>query len=178
MAAVFAEEERVRSVLEPYADSVSIAAINGPKHVVVSGAADAVRAVLKDLESQGITTQSLAVSHAFHSPLMEPMLDAFAKGPRRRFATLRRASRCLEPDGRICQGRRDRERGLLVPAFARARSGFRPASRRFTKKDSGFCSKSAPTRRSRAMGKRCFAGGTKAHGFPRSKKGGKTGARF
>ena len=79
MAAVFAEEERVRSVLVPYADSVSIAAINGPKHVVVSGAADAVRAALKDFESQGITTQSLAVSHAFHSQLMEPMLDAFAK---------------------------------------------------------------------------------------------------
>ena len=79
MAAVFTEEERVRSVLVPYADSVSIAAINGPIHVVVSGAADAVAAALKDFEAQGITTQSLAVSHAFHSQLMEPMLDAFAK---------------------------------------------------------------------------------------------------
>ena len=88
MAAVFAEEERVRSVLVPYADSVSIAAINGPKHVVVSGAANAVADALRDFESQRITTQSLAVSHAFHSQLMEPMLDAFAKTA----ATVRYAS--------------------------------------------------------------------------------------
>ena len=60
-------------------ESVSIAAINGLKHVVVSGATIAVGAALKDLEAQGITTQSLAVSRAFHSPLMEPMLTAFAK---------------------------------------------------------------------------------------------------
>jgi acyl transferase domain-containing protein/NADPH:quinone reductase-like Zn-dependent oxidoreductase/NAD(P)-dependent dehydrogenase (short-subunit alcohol dehydrogenase family)/SAM-dependent methyltransferase len=78
MAALFAEEERVRVALLPYADDVSIAAINGPKHVVISGAKDAVGALLKDVESQGIMGQTLAVSHAFHSQLIEPMLDAFA----------------------------------------------------------------------------------------------------
>jgi acyl transferase domain-containing protein/acyl carrier protein len=58
----------------PYlSDDVSIAAVNGPAAVVVSGAEDAVLALAARFER----TTRLAVSHAFHSPMMTPMLDEF-----------------------------------------------------------------------------------------------------
>nr|BBH90792.1 hypothetical protein KTC_55430 [Thermosporothrix sp. COM3] len=82
MAAVFAASERVTAVLKPY-QKVSLSAINGPRNTVISGASTEVQAVVKALEAEGITVHPLTVSHAFHSPLMEPMLDAFeqvAKG--------------------------------------------------------------------------------------------------
>jgi myxalamid-type polyketide synthase MxaB len=53
---------------------VSIAAINAPQHVVISGEAAAVSSVLSRLARSGVTHVQLRVSHAFHSPLMEPML--------------------------------------------------------------------------------------------------------
>ncbi|GAA2460880.1 hypothetical protein GCM10010421_62950 [Streptomyces glaucus] len=71
MAAVEAAEDEVRPLLT---DGVSLAAVNGPAAVVVSGAEDAVRRVLAAL---GRRHTRLAVSHAFHSPLVEPMLDDF-----------------------------------------------------------------------------------------------------
>ncbi|MBX7255252.1 MAG: SDR family NAD(P)-dependent oxidoreductase [Candidatus Hydrogenedentes bacterium] len=77
MAAVMSDRDTVAAVLEPYRDRVSIAAANGPKNTVVSGAGDSVDAVLKALEEKGIANRKLVVSHAFHSPLMEPMLDEF-----------------------------------------------------------------------------------------------------
>jgi len=77
MAVAFADEARVAEVLTPFLEQVSIAAVNGPDHTVISGARQAVRTVLKNLESAGIRTQFLNISHAFHSPLMEPILDAF-----------------------------------------------------------------------------------------------------
>ncbi|NEO43321.1 MAG: type I polyketide synthase [Moorea sp. SIO4A3] len=57
--------------------SVSIAAINGPQSVVISGEAEKVKYLLQTLEAGGIQTKQLQVSHAFHSPLMEPMLAEF-----------------------------------------------------------------------------------------------------
>jgi acyl transferase domain-containing protein/NADPH:quinone reductase-like Zn-dependent oxidoreductase len=77
MAAVFADEPTVAAAVAPHAGRVSIAAVNAPRNVVVSGDADALREILAELARRGIQAKPLRVSHAFHSPLMEPMLDAF-----------------------------------------------------------------------------------------------------
>ncbi|MGV9547814.1 type I polyketide synthase, partial [Streptomyces ardesiacus] len=72
MAAVAATEDEIRPLLT---DDVSLAAVNGASSVVVSGTADAVRAVA----GQFARSTPLRVSHAFHSALMEPMLDEFRR---------------------------------------------------------------------------------------------------
>ncbi len=77
MAVVFASAERVAAAIVPYSTQVSIAALNGPNNVVISGERAALQAVQQNLAAEGIVTRPLVVSHAFHSPLMEPMLDKF-----------------------------------------------------------------------------------------------------
>ncbi|MDL2081658.1 SDR family NAD(P)-dependent oxidoreductase [Streptomyces sp. GXMU-J15] len=76
MAAVQADEDEV---LPHLTDRVGIAAVNGPRSVVVSGAADAVEAVAAHFRAQDRKVTPLRVSHAFHSPLMEPMLAEFRR---------------------------------------------------------------------------------------------------
>ncbi len=73
MVALQATEDEVTPLLTA---QVSIAAINGPDSVVLSGTEDAVQAIVK--EFSGRKSAKLKVSHAFHSPLMEPMLAEFA----------------------------------------------------------------------------------------------------
>ncbi|MEV6607324.1 type I polyketide synthase [Kutzneria sp. NPDC051319] len=58
-------------------DGMGIAAVNGPQSVVISGDEEAVLAVQAEFEALGRKTSRLKVSHAFHSLLMEPMLDEF-----------------------------------------------------------------------------------------------------
>lgn len=77
MAVVFSSIEDINPVIAPYKDYISIAAVNGPQNVVISGGRNTVQSALDDLKSQGVRTQSLNVSHAFHSPLMEPILEKF-----------------------------------------------------------------------------------------------------
>ncbi|MEU8188980.1 SDR family NAD(P)-dependent oxidoreductase, partial [Micromonospora carbonacea] len=77
MLAVAAAEADVRASIEGLTDRLGIAAVNGPTAVVVSGAADALDAVEADWRNRGVRTRRLRVSHAFHSPLMEPMLAGF-----------------------------------------------------------------------------------------------------
>ncbi|MER5809046.1 SDR family NAD(P)-dependent oxidoreductase [Streptomyces sp. NPDC002033] len=67
----------LRALPEQHRRQVTIAAVNSPSAVVVSGAADAVDQVAEAASRAGRRHRRLQVSHAFHSPLMEPMLDAF-----------------------------------------------------------------------------------------------------
>ncbi|MFB7977703.1 SDR family NAD(P)-dependent oxidoreductase [Streptomyces vinaceus] len=74
MAAIEATEEE----LLPYvSDTVGIAAINSPRSIVVSGAEEAVEAITEEFGGRGRKTTRLRVSHAFHSPLVEPALAEF-----------------------------------------------------------------------------------------------------
>jgi malonyl CoA-acyl carrier protein transacylase len=78
MVSLIASEEQVRQIIAPLGNRVSIAAINSPESVVISGASEDIRSICKKLELQGVKTKQLQVSHAFHSPLMTPMLQEFA----------------------------------------------------------------------------------------------------
>ncbi|WP_249039727.1 non-ribosomal peptide synthetase/type I polyketide synthase [Archangium gephyra] len=79
MAALLAPASRVAAALEPYAGVLDIAAFNGPESTVISGRKEALDAVVATLEAEGVRSQPLRVSHAFHSPLMEPMLDGLER---------------------------------------------------------------------------------------------------
>ena len=79
MAAIFEEEALVSAAIRPYLDSVAIAAVNGPQNIVISGERQAVQIVLDGLGAQGVRSKILPVSHAFHSPLMEPILAEFER---------------------------------------------------------------------------------------------------
>nr|MDP9360664.1 SDR family NAD(P)-dependent oxidoreductase [Acidobacteriota bacterium] len=79
MAVVLADEQRVADLIGNRWNEVAIAAVNGPRNVVISGKHDAIGEVLARMKSAGIASTPLKVSHAFHSPLMEPMLSSFAE---------------------------------------------------------------------------------------------------
>lgn len=71
MLAVYASVEEIEPIVAEHAD-VSIAAINGDRSIVIAGAPSSVHAIEKGLE---VPSERLTVSRAFHSPLMEPMLE-------------------------------------------------------------------------------------------------------
>ncbi|NER00875.1 MAG: acyltransferase domain-containing protein, partial [Cyanothece sp. SIO2G6] len=94
MAVVKANVEQLRALLEsfnltvnPTIDSTvailpaeqrcAIAAVNGPQNVVLSGEAEQLDQIIQQLTEMGIKTTRLDVSHAFHSPLVEPILEPF-----------------------------------------------------------------------------------------------------
>ncbi|MEM9505692.1 MAG: acyltransferase domain-containing protein, partial [Cyanobacteria bacterium P01_E01_bin.43] len=76
MVAVFASATTLQPLLQ---GDLTIAADNGPESQVVSGSEDAIATLCTHLAQAGIETRSLAVSHAFHSPLMQPMMADFRK---------------------------------------------------------------------------------------------------
>ncbi|WP_307784512.1 SDR family NAD(P)-dependent oxidoreductase [Streptomyces sp. S-9] len=79
MIAVEAAEDEVLPLLNGREAEVSVAAVNGPKAVVLAGTETAVTDIAEELAAQGSRTSRLRVSHAFHSPLMEPMLADFRR---------------------------------------------------------------------------------------------------
>jgi acyl transferase domain-containing protein/acyl-CoA synthetase (AMP-forming)/AMP-acid ligase II/acyl carrier protein len=82
MAVIFADQSRVVNALAGFSEQVSLAAVNGPQNTVISGKSEVVKAIVQRLEADGVITHSMVVSHAFHSPLMEPMLAAFEQTAR------------------------------------------------------------------------------------------------
>ncbi|WP_449418332.1 alpha/beta fold hydrolase [Phormidium nigroviride] len=77
MVAILANAELVKAAIAPYQLNVVISAINSPQETVISGTSEAISAVLSDLQPQKLWTHKLTVSHAFHSPLMAPILNDF-----------------------------------------------------------------------------------------------------
>ncbi|MDF5712720.1 MAG: beta-ketoacyl synthase N-terminal-like domain-containing protein [Rhizonema sp. NSF051] len=77
MVAVFADIAAILAVAEIDEQKVAIAALNGPRNTVISGETQAVQTICNTLELAGIRTKKLQTSHAFHSPLMEPILAEF-----------------------------------------------------------------------------------------------------
>ncbi len=78
MLAVFAEQARVVPSLAAH-PRVSVAAINGPRNTVISGDETSIEAIARELAAAGIESRRLNVSHAFHSPLMQPMVAQFER---------------------------------------------------------------------------------------------------
>ncbi|MGW0551750.1 type I polyketide synthase, partial [Streptomyces altiplanensis] len=79
MISLEAAEDEVLPLLEGHEDEVSVAAVNGPASLVIAGVEDTVLGIAATLGERGRRTKRLRVSHAFHSPLMDGMLDDFAR---------------------------------------------------------------------------------------------------
>lgn len=79
MISLAIEEGEARALIEGLEDRVSIAAVNGRESVVLSGFVAEVQMVLSKAHARGIKAKKLDVSHGFHSPQMDPMLDAFER---------------------------------------------------------------------------------------------------
>ncbi|MFH8982919.1 type I polyketide synthase [Streptomyces varsoviensis] len=77
MVAVRAAEEDVLPTLDQFTGLVSVAAVNGPASVVLSGDAQALGTLVAQLADKGLHPRELRVSHAFHSPRIDPILADF-----------------------------------------------------------------------------------------------------
>ena len=79
MDVVFAPEPLVEEIVGPVAEHVSVAAYNGPNCQVLSGREAQITEAIAVLNAQKIKTRRLQVSHAFHSPLMDEILEPFRR---------------------------------------------------------------------------------------------------
>ncbi|MFP8888097.1 acyltransferase domain-containing protein, partial [Streptomyces mangrovi] len=77
MVAVEAPEDEILPLLAGHERHASVAAVNGPRATVISGTGEIVEEVTAQLVARGHRTRRLKVSHAFHSPLMDPILEDF-----------------------------------------------------------------------------------------------------
>jgi acyl transferase domain-containing protein len=79
MAAVFTSQAQAEAAIQACGVPVTVAGVNGPESVVISGEETAVQTVIDHLKQAKIRARRLAVSIAGHSALMEPILDAFSQ---------------------------------------------------------------------------------------------------
>jgi acyl transferase domain-containing protein/surfactin synthase thioesterase subunit/acyl carrier protein len=79
MASIFVAEAAVAKAIEQYdAEHIAIASVNAPQNTVISGDRALVAAIMEHFKGAGVRCRELTVSHAFHSPLIQPAIDAFA----------------------------------------------------------------------------------------------------
>jgi acyl transferase domain-containing protein/surfactin synthase thioesterase subunit/acyl carrier protein len=132
MLTVFAPLSEVEALVAPWTE-VAVAAVNSPEHVVVSGAQAAVAAIVEAAAARGLATRRLRVSHAFHSPLLEPALDAVeaearrlsARSEPRLFSTLTGAPLDVAPDARYWREQVRQPVQFLAAITGLARAGAR-----------------------------------------------------
>src|SRR5207248_2787878 len=79
MVSLQAPEPDVLPLLAGLEDRAGVAAVNGPAATVISGDADVVDEIARTIAERGVKTRKLRVSHAFHSPHMDPMLAEFRR---------------------------------------------------------------------------------------------------
>ncbi len=79
MLAIAAGEADIAAALAAHAGRVALAAVNGPQSVVLSGEREILEELAAQFEAAGLPAKFIAVSHAFHSPLMEPAAEAFQR---------------------------------------------------------------------------------------------------
>ncbi|MGC3025729.1 amino acid adenylation domain-containing protein [Burkholderia sp. DN3021] len=77
MAAIFTDLATVERAIKAYPHDVAVAAVNGPASIVISGKRERIAMLVDAFAAQDIRSVMLNTSHAFHSPLVEPMLDRF-----------------------------------------------------------------------------------------------------
>ncbi|MEJ2691910.1 MAG: beta-ketoacyl synthase N-terminal-like domain-containing protein [Candidatus Thiodiazotropha sp.] len=78
MVAVFGAYERLEGLVQSFANKISVAAINSPDHFVISGEESALDEVAEALDRIEVETRPLKVNRAFHSSMVEPILEEFA----------------------------------------------------------------------------------------------------
>ena len=103
-------------------DGVALAAINGPTNVVLAGPMRRFRRSCRQLEARGTAYRRLHTSHAFHSPMMDPMIGPFTERVAERHAARTRDALCLERDGGLDPARGGDVARVLGAARARTRS--------------------------------------------------------
>ena len=77
MAVIVAEEPRVREAVDAWRGKVSIAAVNAPRNIAISGEKEAVEGLCARFRKERVASHILTVSHAFHSCLLDPVVEAF-----------------------------------------------------------------------------------------------------
>ncbi|VWB14606.1 non-ribosomal peptide synthetase/type I polyketide synthase [Burkholderia lata] len=77
MAAIFTDLATVERAIEAWPHEVAVAAVNGPASIVISGKRERIAMLVDAFAARDIRSVPLNTSHAFHSPLLEPMLDSF-----------------------------------------------------------------------------------------------------
>ena len=154
MAVVFAAEARVTPIVARYAEKLSIAAVNGPESVVISGDGAVVQMALAALAEQGIKAKRLTVSHAFHSPLIEPILPAFERTAAEVAYSTPRIALVSNVTGRWASGD-DVVRATYWRQHVRAAVQFAAGIRTMVERGYDLFLEIGPTPTLTAMGQRC-----------------------